>query len=65
MEIVNASQEEADVHDTLYDAAMSVVKYGTRLQDGQSLSTEEGIKLTARLSKGHYLEDKSVLRLEH
>lgn len=65
MEIVNSTNAEAEVHATLYDAAMSVVKYGTILQDGQTLTTEEGTKSVVHLTKGTYLEEKKVLRLEY
>jgi len=65
MEIINSSNTEVEVHATLYDAAMSVVKYGTQLKDGQTLTTEEGAKSVVRLVKGTYLEEKKVIRLEY
>jgi len=65
MEIVNSTHAEIEVHATLYDAALSVVKYGTHFQDGQTLTTEEGAKSVVHLVKGTYLEDKKVLRLDY
>jgi len=65
MEIVNSKSTEGEVHSALYDAAMSVVKYGTQLKDGQTLTTEEGAKSVVHLVKGTYLEEKKVLRLEY
>jgi hypothetical protein len=65
MEIVNSLHSEGEAHATLYDAALSVVKYNTNLQDGQTLTTEEGSKTMVHLTKGTYLEDKQVLRLDY
>ncbi len=65
MEIVNSAHSEGEVHATLFDAAVSVVKYNTSLNDGQTLTTEEGAKSLVQLVKGTYLEDKKVLRLEY
>ena len=65
MEIVNASRSEVEVHSMLYDAAMAVVKNGTRLQEGQSVTTEDGAKIEAKLAKGTYLQDQKVLRLAY
>lgn len=65
MEIVNSAHSETEVHSTLYDAAMSVVKYGTSVQDGQTITTEEGVKLLARYGKATHLEGQEVLRLEY
>lgn len=65
MEIVKSARPEGEVHATLYDAAMSVVKYGTRLQDGQSVTTEEGAKIRGRLSKGVFVDGQEVLNLEY
>lgn len=65
MEIVNATYSESEVHAMLYDAAMSVVKFGTILQDGQTLLTEEGGKSVVHLVKGTYLEEQKVLRLDY
>lgn len=65
MEILDSEHEEAEVHAVLYDAAMSVVKYGTRLRDGQNVSTEEGDKFVVKLVRGKYLEDQEVVRVEY
>lgn len=64
MEVVNSTRPEAEAHALLYDAALTVLKYGTRLADGQTLTTEEGAKCMVHLVKGYYLEDKTVLKLE-
>ncbi len=64
MEIVNSTHTEVETHSTLYDAAMSVVKYGTKLQDGQSVTTEEGAKIAVQLTTGTYLEEQKVLKLQ-
>lgn len=65
MEIVNSAHSEAEVHATLYDSAMSVLKYGTKIQDGQSVTTEEGDKWPVHLKKGTYLPEQMVLNLEY
>jgi hypothetical protein len=64
MEISDPAQSDASVHATLYDAVMSVVKYNTRLSDGQSVTTEEGQKIPVRLTKAMFIEGQQVLRLE-
>ncbi len=65
MEIVHSLHTEAEVHAALYDSALSVVKYGTLLKDGQSLTTEEGGQFKVQLQKGTYLEDKQVFKLDY
>jgi len=65
LEIVNSAHSEGEAHATLYDAAMSVVKYNTVLNDGQTLTTEEGAKSLVHLVQGTYLQDKKVLLLEY
>jgi hypothetical protein len=64
MEISDPAQSDAAAHATLYDAVVSVVKYGTRLTDGQSLTTEEGQKIPVRLTKAMFIEGQQVLRLD-
>lgn len=64
MEIVNSKQSMADVHATLYDAALTVLKYDTHLQDGQSLTTLEGQKFTVKISKAAFQEGET-LKLEY
>lgn len=65
MEIVNVSHAEAEVHALLYDLAMSAIKYNTKVQDGESLTTEEGAKVVLRLVQGTYLGEQKVLRAEY
>jgi Domain of unknown function (DUF4261) len=65
MEIVKSSQNNAAVHATLYDAASSVIKYHTRPLDGETLVTEEGMKIQVHNSKGVFLEGQQVLKLEY
>jgi hypothetical protein len=65
MEIAGSEQNEAEVHATLYDAAMSVMKYGTKLGDGQSVVTEEGAKIQVLLRNGTFLQEKKVLKLDY
>jgi hypothetical protein len=65
MEIANSTYAEAEVHETLYGAAMSVVKYGTQLTDGQTVTTEEGEKMKVTLGAGTYMQDLQVLRLDY
>lgn len=64
LEIVNSARAEAEVHSTLYDAAMSLVKYNTRLQDGQAVTTEEGAKIPVKLVTGTHLTELKVLKLD-
>jgi len=64
MEIVNSKQSRQDVHSTLYDAAQTVVTKNKRLQDGETLTTLEGAKLKATLSKATYQEGQT-LKLEY
>lgn len=59
MEIVNSKQTMADVHAVLYDAAITVVQYNLKLQDGQRFTTLEGQKLTGKRSKGVYQEGET------
>lgn len=65
LEIAKSAHSEGEVHATLYDAAIAFVKSGPSLTTGQSLTTEEGTKLTFNPGKGTFLEDKKVLRLDY
>lgn len=65
MEIAGSEQSEAEVHATLYDAALSVIKHGTKLEDGQSVVTEEGAKIPVFLRKSTLLQEKEVLQLDY
>ena len=60
MEIVLSKQSQADVHSVLYDAASTVVQYNLKLQDGQTLTTTEGMKLPVKRSKAVYQEGETV-----
>lgn len=60
MEIVQSKQSLADVHAVLYDAALTVVQYNMQLQDGQSLTTLEGQKVTVKRSKAVYQEGETL-----
>lgn len=65
MEIVKSAHSEADVHSTLYDASVSLIKYNTRLHDGLSAVTEEGQKIAVKQAKGTFLQDQDVLVLQY
>lgn len=60
MEIVQSKQSLADVHTVLYDAALTVIQYNTKLQDGQTLTTVEGQKWVVKLSKAVYQEGETL-----
>ncbi|MBV6440349.1 MAG: DUF4261 domain-containing protein [Haliscomenobacteraceae bacterium CHB4] len=60
MEIVRSKQSLADVHATLYDAALTVVQYNLKLQDGQSFTTVDGQKWTVKRSKAVYQEGETL-----
>lgn len=64
LEIVNSARSEAEVHAMLYDVALSIIKYSSAVQDGQSVATEEGAKIVVKSTKGTFLEDKKVLQLD-
>jgi len=64
MEIVLSKQSQSDVHAVLYDAASTVVQYNLQLQDGQTLTTLEGLKLQVKRSKGVYQEGET-LKIEY
>ena len=65
LEIVHSEHSGADVHGTLYDAAISVLKYNNHPQDGDTIVTEEGSKIPVRATKGVFLEGREVLKLEY
>ena len=64
MEIVLSKQSQPDVHAVLYDAASTVVQYNLQLQDGQTFTTLEGLKLQVKRSKGVYQEGET-LKIEY
>lgn len=63
LEIVKSERPEADVHAVLYDAVYSLIKYNTKLTDGQTMVTEEGLKLTVKRAKAVFLEGLNVFQL--
>lgn len=65
MEIVKSSHPEADVHSTMYDVVYSLIKYNTRLHDGESAITEEGQKIPVKQARGAFLQDSDVLQLQY
>lgn len=65
LEIVQSSHSEADVHSTLYDVASSIIKYNTRLHDGESAITEEGQKILVKQAKGSLLQGQDVFVLQY
>ncbi len=64
MEIVNSPRPVAEVHAVLYDAAVSVVEYGTKVQNGQTLTTREEQKLQVRLTPSTVLEGLTTAKLD-
>jgi len=56
MEIVKATRSREEVHANLYDAVSQLLPYRTILIDGQAFTTSEGEKLSAKRSKGTYVE---------
>lgn len=64
MEIVQSPRPVAEVHAVLYDAAASVVEYGTKVRDGQTLTTREDQKLRVRFSASSVLEGLTTAKLE-
>jgi hypothetical protein len=65
LEIVKSSRNSSEVHGAIYDVASSILKNGTKPADGDFLTTEEGLKLKVRASKGVFLEEHQVLQLEY
>jgi hypothetical protein len=65
MEIVKSTHNNAEVHASLYDAAVSVVKYHSQPADGGFVITEEGSKIAIKSTKGVFLQDQEVLKLEY
>ncbi len=64
MEIVQSTRPMAEVHAVLYEAAATVVEYGTKVRDGQTLTTREEQKLVVRLSASTVLEGLTTAKLE-
>lgn len=64
MEIVKSTHINAEVHGTIYDMAVSAIKYNLRPLDGEVITTEEGSKIKVHNAKGVFLEGHQVLALE-
>ncbi len=64
MEVVNSSRSVAEVHAVLYDAAATVVQYGTKVQEGQVLTTGEEQKLTVHLSPSKAVQGLTTAKLD-
>lgn len=65
MEIAASEHPEAEVHATLYDAALTVLKYHSKLADGSTLTTEEGTALPVKIGKSAFLEEQTVIKLSY
>jgi hypothetical protein len=65
MEIVNSKRTLQEVHSVLYDAAIQVVRNNIRLFDGQVLTTEEDVKITARNAKSQFQDGVTAVRFEY
>lgn len=65
MEISASEQAEPEVHALLYDAALTVLKYGTQVKDGETITTEEGNKVMVKLVPSAFVDNPAVLRLEY
>lgn len=65
MEIVKSQQSLQVSHAVLYDSANTVIQYNMKLQDGQTFTTSDGQKLTARLSKAAFLQEGETLKLDY
>lgn len=65
LEIVNSKQPMQETHAVLYDAALTVIQYNLKLQNGQTFTTLEGQKLKATLSKAAFQEGEETIKLEY
>lgn len=65
MEISASEYPETEVHALLFDAALTVLKYGTQVSDGQTITTEEGNKVVVKIGPSAFVENPAVLRLEY
>ncbi|MCB9307558.1 MAG: DUF4261 domain-containing protein [Lewinellaceae bacterium] len=59
MEIAEAKLKVQEVHAVLYDAAMTILQYNLKLEDGKEFTTLEGQKLTPVLSKAAFQEGET------
>ncbi len=66
MEIEGSSHSESEVHAALVEATSTILKFNTRLSDGQTFVTEEGTTLVAKFGKSAFvLNDQTVIQLEY
>ncbi len=63
MEIVQSTHSAAEVHAVLYDAAATVIEYGTKVQNGQTLTTREDQQLSVKISPSTVLEGQTTAKL--
>ena len=63
MEIVQSLRPMAEMHAVLYEAAATVVEYGTKVRDGQTLTTREDQQLPVRMSASTVLEGLTTAKL--
>jgi hypothetical protein len=63
MEIVHSSHDIQDVHATLFDAVSYVLPNNKVVQDGETITIREDVKLTAHLSKAVFLTEGKSLKL--
>jgi hypothetical protein len=64
MEIFHSEHSVQEVHAALYDATQSIILYNLQLNDGQEVTTGEGVKIPVKKMKGQMLEGE-VLRLQY
>lgn len=63
MEIVQSAHPASEVHAVLYDAVATVVEYGTKVHDGQTLTTREDQQLSVKLSPSAVLQGQVTAKL--
>jgi hypothetical protein len=63
MEIVQSVHSLQETHAVLYDAAVYVLKYNVRPQEGRQIPLEAGLKLPVQLSAGHYVQERETVKL--
>ncbi len=64
MEVVNSSRSVAEVHAVLYDAVITVIQYGTKVTEGQTLTTVEDQKLSVHISPSKTIEGLMTAKLD-
>jgi hypothetical protein len=66
MEIQGSAYSESEVHATLVEATLTVLKFNTKLSDGQTFVTEEGTNLLVKFGKSAFVPDgQTVIQLEY